>query len=38
MAKNGYDRKHPLEMARYLMRNAVARFGKQLQAKLGLSG
>lgn len=38
MAKNGYDRKHPLVMARYLARNAIARAGRELQAKLGLSG
>jgi UDP-MurNAc hydroxylase len=37
MAKNGYDRKHPLVMARYLVRNAVARAGRQLQAKLGMT-
>lgn len=38
MGKNGYDRKHPLVMARYLVRNAIARAGRQLQARLGLSG
>jgi hypothetical protein len=37
MSKNGYDRKHPLVMARYLVRNALARVGRQLQAKLRLT-
>jgi L-ascorbate metabolism protein UlaG (beta-lactamase superfamily) len=37
MAKNGYDRKHPLVMARYLARNALARAGRQLQAKFRMS-
>ena len=38
MAKNGYDRKHPLVMARYLVRNAIARAGRELQARLKLTG
>lgn len=37
MAKNGYDRKHPLVMARYLVRNALARATRQLQAALRLT-
>jgi hypothetical protein len=37
MAKNGYDRRHPLVMARYLMRNALARVTRQLQAAFKLS-
>lgn len=32
MMKKGYDRKHPLVMARYLARKAIARFGRSLQA------
>ena len=38
MGKNGYDRKHPLVMAGYLVRNALGRAGRLLQARLGLSG
>jgi UDP-MurNAc hydroxylase len=37
MSKNGYDRKHPLVMARYLVRNALARAGRQLQAKFRMT-
>jgi hypothetical protein len=32
MSKNGYDRRHPLVMARYLAGNALARAGRQLRA------
>ncbi|GAB3455856.1 hypothetical protein GCM10027321_09040 [Massilia terrae] len=38
MTKNGYDRKRPLVMARYLARSAIARAGRGLQAKLRLTG
>jgi UDP-MurNAc hydroxylase len=34
MAKNGYDKRHPLVTLRYLMRNIFARSGRQLQAAL----
>lgn len=37
MAKNGYDRNHPLVMARYLARNALARATRQLQAAFRLT-
>jgi hypothetical protein len=37
MAKNGYDRRHPLVMARYLMRNALVRMTRQLQAAFKVS-
>jgi hypothetical protein len=37
MGKHGYDRQHPLMMARYLAGNALARAGRQLQAALKLS-
>jgi hypothetical protein len=34
MAKHGYDRRHPLMMARYLTRGVLARATRQLQAAL----
>jgi hypothetical protein len=37
MAKNGYDRHHPLVMVRYLAKNALARVTRQLQAVLRLT-
>ncbi|MGZ5201432.1 MAG: MBL fold metallo-hydrolase [Telluria sp.] len=37
MSKNGYDRKHPLVMARYLVRNALARAGRSLQARFRMT-
>lgn len=38
LARAGCDRKRPLAMARYLAGDALARAGRELQAKLGLSG
>jgi hypothetical protein len=32
MSKNGYDRRHPLVMARYLASGALALAGRQLRA------
>jgi L-ascorbate metabolism protein UlaG (beta-lactamase superfamily) len=37
MAKNGYDRRHPLMMARYLTRSVLVRATRQLQAAFKLS-
>jgi UDP-MurNAc hydroxylase len=34
MGRNGYDRRHPLVTGRYLVRNALARAARQLQAAL----
>jgi len=37
MAKNGYDRRNPLRMLRYLARNVAGRIARQVQSALKLS-